>query len=81
MPAVSDRLRQLQQMLEKSPQDTFLLVLVAEIRFIEIDRSGKEVRSFAVPSLPTFALRLRDGSTLGSGLFGVKLFGPDGIER
>lgn len=29
MPAVGDRLRQLQQMLEKSPQDTFLLYAVA----------------------------------------------------
>lgn len=29
MPAVSDRLRQLQQMLERSPQDTFLLYGIA----------------------------------------------------
>ena len=29
MPAVSDRLRQLQHMLEKSPQDTFLLYGIA----------------------------------------------------
>jgi hypothetical protein len=68
-------------LLRLTPDDTYLLVLVAERRVVEVDRSGKLVNSFALPSLPTFARRLPDGNTLCSGQFGIKVFGPKGAER
>ncbi len=68
-------------MLRLTSQDTYLLVLVAERRFVEVDRSGKILRSFPVPGLPTVARSLPDGSILISGQFGIKRFGSDGVEQ
>lgn len=68
-------------LLRLTPDDTYLLVLVAEKRYVEVDRSGKILHSFAVPGLPTFVRRLPDGRTLASGQFGLKIFGPDGAEE
>lgn len=68
-------------LLRLTPEGTYLVALVAEKRCVEVDRSGKVLRSFAVPGRPTVARRLPDGSTVISGEFGIKRFGADGAKQ
>lgn len=67
-------------LLRLTPTDTYLVALRAEQRFVEVDRNGKVLESFSVPSLTVEAQRLSDGSMLCSGRFGVIRFDAAGQE-
>ncbi len=58
-------------LLRRTPEGTYLVALREEQRFVEVDRDGKLLRSLAVPRMPVMAQRLSDGSTLGTGYFGM----------
>jgi hypothetical protein len=68
-------------LLRRTPDGNYLVALRAENRFVEVDVSGDVRRSFPVPSLPVVAQRTRDGATLCTGSFGLKLFDAGGQER
>lgn len=61
-----------------TPQDTYLIALRMENRFVEVARDGTIVRSFKVLSSPTVAVREPDGSTLCSGRVEVTRFNAAG---
>lgn len=65
-------------LLRVTPQGTYLIALRTENRFAEIDRSGKELRSFKVVSLPVVATRQADGSTLCSARIEVTRYSSAG---
>lgn len=61
-------------LLRRTPDGNYLAALRAENRFVEVDRAGRILHSYPVPSLPVVAERLRDGSTMTSGMFGLIQF-------
>jgi hypothetical protein len=67
-------------LLRATPQGTYLLALRTENRFTEVDRDGKELRSFKVVSLPVVARRLADGSTLCAARIEVTRYDPAGAK-
>lgn len=65
-------------LLRATPQDTYLLALRTENRFVEVDHEGTIVRSFKVVSLPVVAVRQPDGSTLSSARIEVTRYSAQG---
>ena len=69
-------------LLRRTPEENYLVSLRAEKRVVEVNASGKVLRSFpVVPSQLMGAERLSDGTTLCSGLFGLINFDSDGKQR
>jgi hypothetical protein len=58
-------------LMRRTPEGNYLVALREEQRFVEVSPTGQILRSFPVPSLPVMAQRLADGSTLGTGRFGL----------
>src|SRR5260370_2909494 len=59
-----------------TPEGTYLVALRNEQRLVEVNPSGEMLHLFSTPDMPVMAQRLADGSTIGSGRFGlVKLDG------
>ena len=65
-------------LLRRTPEGNYLVALRAEERFVEVDSTGKVLRSLPVPSLPALAQTLSDGTTLCSGRFGLIRFDANG---
>ena len=61
-----------------TPEGHYLIALRAEKRFLEIDREGKEIRSFPVDGLPCGILRLTGGDIVCTGDFGITRFNAAG---
>lgn len=58
-------------LLRRTPEGTYIVALREEQRFVEVDRDGSLLRSLPVSRMPVMAQRLADGSTLGTGYFGM----------
>jgi len=70
MPAKgSDHTRYM--LMRRTPEGNYLVALREEMRFVEVTPAGQVLHSFSVPDMPMLAQRLADGSTLGSGRFGL----------
>ena len=54
-----------------TPEGHFIVALREEQKFVEVDRDGNVLRSRSVPRMPVMARRLSDGTTLGTGYFGM----------
>ena len=69
-------------LMRRTPEGNYLVALRAEERFVEVTPEGKVVHSFSTPAgevvhkfklpcMPVMAQRLADGTTLGTGFFGL----------
>ncbi len=58
-------------LMRRTPEGNYLVALREEQRFLEVTPEGQILHSLSVPGLPVMAQRLADGSTLGTGRFGL----------
>ena len=58
-------------LMRRTAEGNYLVALREEQRLVEVDPSGKQLHSFPVPAMPVMAQRLSDGSTIGTGKFGM----------
>jgi hypothetical protein len=58
-------------LMRRTPEGNYLVALREEQRVVEVDRTGKQIHTFSVPGLPVMAQRLKDGSTIATGKFGM----------
>jgi hypothetical protein len=58
-------------LLRRTPGGNYLVALREEQQLIEVNAAGQRVHSFSVPAMPVMAQRLSDGSTIGTGKFGM----------
>ncbi len=63
-------------LMRRTPEGTYLVALRNEQRLVEVTPAGEMLHWFSTADMPVMAQRLADGSTIGSGRFGlVKLDG------
>ena len=58
-------------LMRRTPEGNYLVALREEQRLVEVNPAGQVLHSFSVPGLPVMAQRLADGSTIGTGKFGM----------
>ena len=58
-------------LMRRTPEGNYLVALREEQRLVEVTPSGEMLHSFSVPAMPVMAQRLTDGSTIGTGKFGM----------
>ncbi len=58
-------------LMRRTPEGSYLVALREEQRLVEVSATGQMLHSFSVPGLPVMAQRLADGSTVGTGKFGM----------
>jgi hypothetical protein len=58
-------------LMRRTPEGNYLVALREEQRFVEVTPAGQILHSLSVPNMPVMAQRLADGSTLGTGRFGL----------
>ncbi len=58
-------------LMRRTPEGNYLVALREEQRLVEVNPAGQLLHSFPVPAMPVMAQRLSDGSTVGTGKFGM----------
>ena len=58
-------------LMRRTPEGNYLVALRDEQRLVEVNPAGQLLHSFTVPGMPVMAQRLSDGSTIGTGKFGM----------
>jgi hypothetical protein len=58
-------------LMRRTPEGNYLVALREEQRLVEVTPAGEILHSFSVPGMPVMAQRLADGSTIGTGKFGM----------
>ena len=58
-------------LMRRTPEGNYLVALREEQRLVEVNPAGQTLHSFSVPGMPVMAQRLADGSTIGTGKFGI----------